>query len=105
MQLLICPGLVVGVHVKPFCMVGTHPAARQPPEVWRAFKNLYLPTWDLDFVKRVLWGKLPVGVRQERMGGQLCLLDGRVENHEHVLCCGIVNFRQPYLPRFERRLD
>ena len=61
------------------------PKARQPPEVWRVYNNLFLPKWDMDFIKRVLWRKLPVGVRQERMGGKMCPLDGRVEDHQHVL--------------------
>ena len=61
------------------------PKARQPPEVWRVYNKLFLPRWDLDFIKRVLWRKLPVGVRQERMGGKMCPLDGRVEDHQHVL--------------------
>ena len=63
----------------------THPHVRQPPEVWRAFQNLCLPKWDLDFIKRVPWRKQPVGVRVERMEGKLCPMDGSVETHERVL--------------------
>ena len=59
------------------------PKARQPPEVWRVYNKLFLPKWDLDFIKLVLWRKLPVGVRQERMGGKMCPLDGQVEDHQH----------------------
>ena len=33
----------------------------EPPEVWRVFNHLYLPKWELDFIQRVLWHKLPVG--------------------------------------------
>ena len=40
----------------------TRPKALQPPEVWRVFNNLHLPRWDLDFIRRVLWKKLPLGV-------------------------------------------
>ena len=65
----------------------TRPEAQQPPAVWQAFSNLRLPKWDLDFIRRVLWRKLPVGVWMEQMGGNLCPLDGRMENHEHVLWC------------------
>ena len=32
-----------------------------------------------------LWKELPVGVQMERLGGKLCPMDGRVENHIHVL--------------------
>ena len=35
-------------------------------------------------MNQVLWRKLPVGVRQERMGGKLCPLDGWVETHALV---------------------
>ena len=58
---------------------------RQPPDVWQAFGRLFLPKWDRDFVSRTPWKKLPSGTRMERFGGKLCPLDGRVENHEHVL--------------------
>ena len=34
------------------------------------FRRLYLPKWDLDFIRRVLWEKLPVGVRMEQLGAQ-----------------------------------
>ena len=68
-----------------FLQQRTRPKARQPPDVWRVYNKLHLPKWDLDFIKRVLWRKLPVGVRQERLGGNLCPLDGRVEDHRHVL--------------------
>ena len=34
--------------------------------------------------RRAPWKKLPLGTRMERLGGKLCLLDGRVEDHEHV---------------------
>ena len=57
---------------------------RQPPEVWQKFGQLFLPKWDRDFVRRALWRKLPLGTRMERLGGKLCPLDGRVEDHEHV---------------------
>ena len=48
------------------------------------FGCLHLPKWDLDFVRRVLWRKLPVGVRMERLGGKLCPQCGRVEDHAHT---------------------
>ena len=68
-------------------------AARQPPEVWRAFERLYLPRWDKDFVRRCLWKKLPLGTRMERLGGKLCPLDNKVEDHEHVFRhCFFCNF-------------
>ena len=57
---------------------------RQPAEVWQAFGRLFLPKWDRDFLRRALWKKLPLGTRMERLGGKLCPLDGRVEDHEHV---------------------
>ena len=56
---------------------------RQPPEVWQTFGQLFLPKCDRDFVRRALWRKL--GTRMERLGGKLCPLDGRAEDHEHVL--------------------
>ena len=58
----------------------TRHEARQPKEVWRVFGCLHLPKWDLDFIRRVLWRKLPVGVRMERLGGKLCPQCGRVED-------------------------
>ena len=48
----------------------TRHEARQSKEVWRVFGCLHLPKWDLDFIRRVLWRKLPVGARMERLGGQ-----------------------------------
>ena len=59
---------------------------RQPPEVWQTFGQLFLPKWDRDFIRRALWRKLALGTRMERLGSKLCLLDGRVEDHEHVFC-------------------
>ena len=59
-------------------------AAQQPLEVWRAFERLYLRKWDKDFIRRCLWKKLLPGMRMERLGGKLCPLDSKVENHEHV---------------------
>ena len=41
---------------------------RQPSEVWRHFNRLFLPQWDLDFMRPVLWKKLPIG---GRMGHQV----------------------------------
>ena len=63
----------------------TRHEARQPKEVWRVFGCLHLPKWDLDFIRRVLWRKLPVGARMERLGGKLCPQCGRVEDHAHTL--------------------
>ena len=63
----------------------TRHEARQPEEVWRVFGRLHLPKWDLDFIRRVLWRKLPVGARMERLGGKLCPQCGRVEDHAHTL--------------------
>ena len=59
--------------------------ARQPKEVWHVFGRLHLPEWDSDFIRRVVWRKLPVGVRMERLGGKLCPQCGRVEDHAHTL--------------------
>ena len=56
----------------------TRHEARQSKEVWRVFGCLHLPKWDLDFIRRVLWRKLPVGVRMERLAGKLCPQCGRV---------------------------
>ena len=67
--------------------------ARQPPEVWQVFERLFLPVWDKDFRKRSPWKKLPVGTHMERMGGKLCPLDCRVEDHAHV-------FRHCFLSAF-----
>ena len=52
--------------------------------MWQAFGRLHLPRWDRDFIQRCVWKKLPVGTRMERLGGKLCPLDCRVEDHEHV---------------------
>ena len=57
---------------------------RQPAEVWQAFGRLFLPKWDRDFLRKAPWKKLLLGTRMERLGGKLCPLDGRVEDHEHV---------------------
>ena len=59
---------------------------RQPPEVWQTFGQLFLHKWDQDFIRRALWRKLALGTRMDRLGGKLCPLDGRVEDHEHVFC-------------------
>ena len=59
---------------------------RQPLEVRRAFRRLYLPNWDLDFIRRALWKKLPIGGRTgHRVGSKLCPLCHKLEDHEHVL--------------------
>ena len=58
--------------------------ARQSQDVWQAVERLFLPKWDKDFIRPCLWKKLPVGTRMERLGGKLCPLDSRVEDHEHV---------------------
>ena len=63
----------------------TRHEARQSKEVWRVFGCLHLPKWDLDFIRRVLWRKLPVGATMERLGGKLCPQCGRVEDHAHTL--------------------
>ena len=68
-------------------------APRQPPPVWQAFGRLHLPRWDRDFIQRCPWKKLLVGTRMERLGGKLCPLDCRVEDHEHVFRnCFFSNF-------------
>ena len=52
----------------------------QPLEVWRAFGRLYLPKWDLDFIRRVLWKKLYFGGRMgHRVGSNLCSLCHKLE--------------------------
>ena len=54
--------------------------------MWQFFTCLYLPQWDLDFIRRVLWEKLPIGGRMgHHMGSKLCPLCHRLEDHEHVL--------------------
>ena len=63
----------------------TRPEARQSRDVWWAFGWLYRPKWDLDFIPRVLWRKWPLRVRMEWIGGKLCPLYGRVEDHSHAL--------------------
>ena len=63
---------------------------RQPSKVWKHFGRLHLPKWDLDFMRRVLWKKLPISGRMgHRVGNKLCLLCHRLGDHEHVLrhCC------------------
>ena len=58
----------------------------QSPEVWRQFGRLFLPKWDLDFMRRVLWKKLPMGgCMGHRVGSKLCSLCNRLDDHEHVL--------------------
>ena len=79
---------------------------RQPSEVWQAFGRLFLPKWDRDFLRRTLWKKLPVGTRMERLGGKLCLLDGRVESHEHVFRhCMFSTFMQSTVRKAFRMVD
>ena len=56
----------------------------QPPEVWQTFEQLFLPKWDRNCVCRALWRNVPLGTRIERLGGKLCTLDGRMEDHEHA---------------------
>ena len=34
---------------------------RHTPDVWQLFNCLYLPQWDLDFIRRVLWKKITHG--------------------------------------------
>ena len=59
---------------------------RQPLEVWCVFGRLYLPKWDLDFIQRALWKKLPIGgTMGHRVGTKLCPLCHKLEDHEHVL--------------------
>ena len=59
---------------------------QQTPGVWQFFNRLYLPQWDLDFIRRVLWKKLPIGGRMgHHVGSKLCPLCHRLEDHEHML--------------------
>ena len=59
-------------------------APRPPPEVWKHFSQLYLPKWDLDFIQRVFWKKLPIGGRMgHQVGSKLCPLCHPLEDHEH----------------------
>ena len=54
--------------------------------MWRAFGRLYLPKWDLDFIRRALWKTLPIGGRMgHRVGSKLRPLCHKLEDHEHVL--------------------
>ena len=64
------------------------PEAQQPPEVWRVFWQLVLPKWDLDFIRRVLWRKLPLGVRMERLGENFVTWTGGGKTM--CTCCKIV---------------
>ena len=59
---------------------------RQTPGGWLFFNCLYLPHWDLDFIRRVLWKKFPIGWRRgQRVGSKLCSLCRRVDDHKQVL--------------------
>ena len=52
-------------------------------EVWRSLGRLFLPKWDLDFMRRGLWINLPrMG---HLVGSKLCPLCHKPEDLEHVL--------------------
>ena len=71
------------------------PATNTPPfvQAMPVFGELFLPNRELDFIWRVLWRKLPVGMCMEQLGGAPCPLDGRVEDHAHV-------FKKCFFPYF-----
>ena len=63
------------------------PTPRADSATWKAFKKLQLPWIDKDFIRVVLWKKLPLAKRLTPMtGGQgKCPLDGLLEDHTHFL--------------------
>ena len=69
-----------------FMLKGKQEAPRQELLVWRIFRRLFLPKWDMDFIRRTLWKKLPINGRMgHRVGNGKCPICGRLEDHEHVL--------------------
>ena len=65
---------------------GSKQDVRQPPEVWRALARVRVPGRDRDFMRQVLWGKLPVAKRVHAIFPAIppwCPLDFGVEDHYH----------------------
>ena len=64
---------------------------RQLVEVWQAFNRLFLPKWDLDFMRRTLWKSCPLGVVWATGWGincTHCVTDLRITN----TCFATVDF-------------
>ena len=51
---------MVKMNLMLFMKHRTRLEAQQPPEVWHMVRKLFLPKWDLDFIRWVLWRKLLV---------------------------------------------
>ena len=80
--------LVVGSTVALATDAALHGASIMPrgATATRVFHNLFLLRWGPYFVRQALWPTMPVGgVWQKQLVGKVCLFDGHVENHEHVL--------------------
>ena len=59
---------------------------RSDSYVWRISQRLCLATWDLKFMHRTLWKKLPIGGRMgHRVGNGKCPICGTLEDHERIL--------------------
>ena len=61
-------------------------APRQPSEVWRAFHSFNVPAQHKDFIRQVLWLRLPVGERQKewKPDDVWCPIDGELETIDHA---------------------
>ena len=61
-------------------------APRQPPEVWKAFHLFNIPAHHKDFMRQVLWLRLPVGERQKdwKPDDVWCPIDGELETIDHA---------------------
>ena len=61
-------------------------APRQPPGVWRAFHLFNIPAHHKDFIRQVLWLRLPVGERQKdwKPDDVWCPIDGELETIDHA---------------------
>ena len=59
---------------------------RQLPEVWKAFHSFNVPAQHKDFIKQVLWLRLPVGERQKewKPDDVCCPIDGELETIDHA---------------------
>ena len=64
-----------------FLCSSTSLAPRQPPEVWKAFHSFNVPAQHKDFIRQVLWLRLPVGERQKQWKPDdvWCAVDGELE--------------------------
>ena len=68
-----------------YMLKGKQEVPRQSPLVWKMFRKLFLPKWNLDFIRRALWKKLPIGGKMgHRVGNGKCPICGRLEDHEHL---------------------